>query len=154
MWHLDLSSFATYYPSIMQKHRLTLALAGFWHVLKLAIGYYILTALLPPQISQTEKLMFLWFGSPALMAASFFFFPYFKPERYRACIDPAKLTIAFDAVVALVICIFAVVSIISGAAISQFNELQPIILSIGAIIVDCVILLLLSRSHPAVSQES
>ena len=137
----------------MQKHRLTLAIAGFWHVLKLAVGYYILMTFLPPQVTQTEKLLFLWFGSPALMAASFFFFPYFKPERYQACIDPARLTLGFDAMVAFVICIFALVSRFASSVELSLTEFRPIILSIGAIIIDCVILLLLSRSHPSVSQE-
>ena len=137
----------------MQKHRLTLAIAGFWHVLKLAVGYYILMAFLPSQVTPTEKLLFLWFGSPALMAASFFFFPYFKPERYQSCIDPARLTLGFDALVALIIAGFAIFSKLAGTDESPVNEFRPIIMSLGAIIIDCVILLMLSRGQPTVSQE-
>jgi len=140
----------------MQKHRFILALAGFWHVLKLAVGYYILMGLLPLQISQSEKLLFLWFGSPALMAASLFFFPYFRPNRYLTCLDPARLTIGFDAAVAFLIFLYTVTSGISGLDTKLLDDSRRVVylLCITAIIIDCIILLLLSRGRPSPSQES
>lgn len=150
-----MSSFDTYYPITMQKHPLTLAVAGFWHILKLAVGYYLLCHLLLPSASGPERWLLLWFGSPALMAASLFFFPYFRPGQYGACLGPARLTLGFDAAVAFVVGAYALVELWTGgnSGLAPINDLNVAVYCAGFAIVDCLFLLALPRAKPTGGQE-
>ena len=129
-----------------------LVVAGFWHILKLAAGYYLLLTVLAPNSGKSDQLLLLWFGSPAMMAAAFFFFPWFKSDRYSACIGPARLTLGFDAAAAVGLFIYIVLSNIfsHGGLLQDMDEMRIATLCLIALALDALLL----WQIPAIENES
>jgi hypothetical protein len=129
----------------MRKHGFLFASAGFWYLLQLAASYYLIITLRDPGMSQAEKLLLLWFGSPTLIVAGIFFFLYFRPERYAILLNLGQLSLGLGIAVAL----FTIVGMIGlnlakiGFAIDSRMELFMLFFLGLTILVNLVFLLLL-----------
>lgn len=144
---LDVSSLEPYYPSTMKKHGFLFASAGFWYLLQLAASYYLIISLRDPGIGPSEKLLLLWFGSPALLVAGIFFFLYFRPDEYAALLGLGRLALGLGAAIAL----FTIVAMIGlnlarfGFAIDSRTELLTLAFLALTILVNLVFLVLLRQ---------
>ena len=85
----------------MKKHGFISASAGFWYILRLAASYYLIVSLSGPTLSEADKLLYLWFGSPALVVAAIFFFQYFRPGRYPGLHSLGRLALGLGIAVSL-----------------------------------------------------
>jgi len=81
------------------------------------------------------------------MVAGVFFFPYFKPERFAACVEPGRLIIGFDALLALMVAAFTMVSPLlqlESHLPSNFTTMVYLFCGID-ILINSLLLVLLSR---------
>jgi hypothetical protein len=94
----------------MKKHGFLSAGAGFWYILRLAVSYYLVMSLREPAWSPSEKLLCLWFGSPALVVAAIFFIEYFRPGLYPGLASLGRLALGLGVAVSLFTAGFILVS--------------------------------------------
>lgn len=134
----------------MKKHGFLFASAGFWYLLQLAASYYLILSLRDPGIDPSEKLLLLWFGSPALLVAGIFFFLYFRPAEYGALLGLGRLALGLEATIAL----FTMIAMIGlnlvrfGLVIDSRTEMLTLAFLGVIILINLVFLILLRHRDP------
>src|SRR5262245_26616588 len=78
------------------------AVAAFWCMIRCAVLYYIMIALLPAGQNPADRFLYIWAVSPSMICAAAFFFVFFRPREYPGALSIGKLSLGFDAVVALI----------------------------------------------------
>ena len=99
---------------------------------------------------QSEKLLILWFGSPALLVAGIFFMLYFRPEHFPGLLALGRLALGLGMVVTLFTAGSSLfLNIVqTGYLFESSRDILQLIFLAVAILVDLVFLLLIRRIQP------